>query len=425
MFKSRRFISLYYSSIGFKEILILIRGTLLYFFFKKKTSKRKNNNILKSFEGKSVYTFSSARGAISACLDFANIGSGDEVILSSFTCLAVPTAIINLGAKPIYVDINSNTLNNDVKDILDLISPRVKAIILQHTFGNSADIKSLVKLLKNKKILLIEDCALSIGTKINDKLLGNFGDASIFSMELSKTISTGWGGVLVVKKNYFKNINLKYDNYYDNNIFEVFRDVFQTVISAINNMPKFYFIGKYISYGLFKFNFFRYSTTENEINGLPSKKFISKLSFPFVYLANYQWNRLDHISNKCFKNHLIIQNKLKMNGYSILNESNEKNKIQPISSRIAFLVKDRDLIINFFLKRGVELGKWFDGPLTPTPNSDKFNYTEKNYKNSNIISRHIVNIPCHFRLSTRDINLICNLIDEFSLKNPFQNLLIK
>jgi dTDP-4-amino-4,6-dideoxygalactose transaminase len=420
MFKNRRFISLYYSSIGFLEILILIWGTILYVFFKKKTLKK--NNILRYFTGKSVYPFSSARGALSACMDFANIGSDDEVILSSFTCLAVPTAIVNLGAKPIYADINLNTLNTDINDIVDLINPRVKAVILQHTFGNSADIKSLVKILKNKKILLIEDCALSIGTKIDDKLLGNFGDASIFSMELSKTITTGWGGVLVVNKSYFKNINLKYNNYYDNNLFEVFRDVFQTVISAINNMPKFYFIGKYISYGFFKLNFFRYSTTENEINGLPSDNFISKLSFPFIYLANYQWRRLDEISNKCSKNHSIIQSKLRANGYSILNPSNEKNKIKPISSRIAFLVKDRGLIMDFFFSRGVELGKWFDGPLTPAPNSDSFNYVKKNYKNSNIISKHIVNIPCHFRLSNGDINLICNLIDEFSLKNPLQNL---
>ena len=421
MFINRRFISLYYSSIGFKEILILIWGTILHVFFKNKTLK--NNNILKFFTGKSVYPFSSARGALSACLDFANIGPGDEVILSSFTCLAVPTAIVNLGAKPVYVDINLNTLNTDVNDIVELINPRVKAVILQHTFGNSADIKSLVKKLKNKKILLIEDCALSIGTKIDDKLLGNFGDASIFSMELSKTITTGWGGVLVLKNNYLKNVDSKYNNYYNNNLFEVIRDVFQTVISAINNMPKFYFIGKYISYGFFKLNFFRYSTTVNEINGFPSENFISKLSFPFIYLANYQWRKLDEISNKCSKNHSIIQNKLRTNGYSVLNQSNEKNSIKPISSRIAFLVKDRNQIMEFFLSRGVELGKWFDGPLTPTPNSDSFNYVKKNYKNSNLISKHIVNIPCHFRLSNGDINLICNLIDEFSLKNPLQNLI--
>ena len=420
MFKNRRFVSLYYSSIGFKEIFILIWGFILRVFSNKKTLEK--NNILKLFPEKSVYSFSSARGALSACLDFANIGPDDEVILSSFTCLAVPTAIVNLGAKPVYVDINLNTLNNDVNDIVDLINPRVKAVILQHTFGNSADIKNLMKLLKNKNILVIEDCALSIGTKIDGKLLGDFGDASIFSMELSKTINTGWGGVLVLKNNYLKNVNSKYNDYYDNNLFEIFRDVFQTVISAINNMPKFYFIGKYISYGFFKLNFFRYSTTENEINGLPSVNFISKLSFPFIYLANYQWNRLDDISDKCFKNHSIIQSKLRNNGYLILNQSNITNKIKPISSRIAFLVKDRNLIIDFFLSNGVELGKWFDGPLTPEPKNMDFNYEKSKYINSIFISNHIVNIPCHYRLKDCDLNLINNLIDKFSRKYPNQNI---
>ena len=129
-----------------KKLFEIIPDDPSLVFSNKKTLKK--NNILKLFPEKSVYSFSSARGALSACLDFANVGPDDEVILSSFTCLAVPTAIVNLGAKPVYVDINLNTLNNDVNDIVDLINPRVKAVILQHTFGNSADIKNLMKLLK-------------------------------------------------------------------------------------------------------------------------------------------------------------------------------------------------------------------------------------------------------------------------------------
>ncbi len=418
----KRFISLYYSSISFPEIFVLLKGLILYLFFKKRELFFKVNNISKFFKKKKIYTFSSARGALSACLDFANIGPGDEVILSSFTCLAVPTAVVNLGAKPIYVDINLKSTNNDVNEITRFINPRVKAIVLQHTFGNSADIQNLVRILKNKKIIIIEDCALSIGTKIGNKILGNFGHASIFSMELSKTISTGWGGILVLNSDlFFRKSDEKFKNYHEHTIFKTIKDVFQTIVSSVSNMPKFYFLGKYITYLLFKINFFRYSTPLNEVDGLTSMHFISKLSFPFVYLADYQWRRMDIISNKCHKNYLTIYKKLKINGYYILNEIDTKKSSKPISSRIALLVRDRDLIIKFFLKRGVELGRWFDGPLTPIPNSKKFNYNKKSYKNSSIISKHVVNIPCHFRLSSDDVKLICNLIEKFSLKNPNQN----
>ncbi len=425
MFRKMRFISLYYSSIDFNEIYILIKGLLIQLFSLQNNNKFQLNNISKSLKNSKIFTFSSARGALSACLNFADIKKGDEIILSSFTCLAVPTAVINVGAKPVYVDINLNSLNNDIDEIIKLINPRVKAIVLQHTLGNSADIQRLMSTLKKKKILIIEDCALSVGTKIENKLLGSFGHASIFSMELSKTISTGWGGVLVLNKNiFFKNTEKKYNNYHEDNFFKVVQDVTQTIISAINNMPNFHFFGKYISYVFFKINLFRYSTTVDEINGLPSKFFISKLSFPFLFLANHQWSRLDSISNKCHKNYSVIIKRLQFHGYTILNQTNEK-KHKPISSRIALLVKDRDLVMDFFLKRGIELGNWFDGPLTPIPNNKNFNYVSSSYHNSNLISKHIINIPCHFRLSSNDINLICGVIDDFSLKNPNQKLILK
>ena len=315
-----------------------------------------------------------------------------------------------------------NRLKKKWNIISNLKKKGVTIILTTHYIEEAENIADRIGFINDGKILLIEDCALSIGTKIEDKLLGNFGDASIFSMELSKTITTGWGGILVLKNNYLKNVDSKYNNYYNNNLFEIITDVFQTVISAINNMPKFYFIGKYLSYGFFKLNFFRYSTPENEIRGFPSKKFISKLSFPFIYLANYQWNRLDEISDKCFKNHSVIQSNLKNNGYLILNQSNLTNKIKPISSRIVFLVKDRQLIIDFFLSNGVELGKWFDGPLTPEPKNMDFNYEKSKYINSIFISNHIVNIPCHYRLKDCDLNLINNLIDKFSKEYPNQNI---
>lgn len=420
MFRNRRFVSLYYSSIGFREILILLWGFILSALTNKKTHKL--NHISKLFPEKKILAFSSARGALSACLDFANIGIGDEVILSSFTCLAVPTAIVNLGATPVYVDIDVKTLNNNVDNIVELINPKVKAVILQHTFGNAAEVESLVKLLESKNILVIEDCALSIGTKIESKMLGSFGDASIFSMELSKTITTGWGGILVLKKNLFKNVDLKYSSYYENSLNGVAKDVFQTVISAVCNMPNFYFIGKYLNYSLFKLKIFRYSTNEQEINGSPKHDFISKLAFPFQYLANHQWRRLDVISNKCLIHHTRLQGKLTANGYAVLNRFDQKDGVRPICSRIAFLANDRDLMIDFFVKRGFELGKWFDGPLTPVPKSASFNYVKSTYENSSLISKHVVNLPCHSRLSTRDIKKIERLIDEYGSIYSDQNI---
>ena len=80
-----------------------------------------------------VFLTGSGRGALALALRSAGIGVGDEVLLSSYTCLAVPTAVIATGATPVYSDIDLETLNVSVESTRAALSPRVRAIVVQHT----------------------------------------------------------------------------------------------------------------------------------------------------------------------------------------------------------------------------------------------------------------------------------------------------
>lgn len=418
------FNSLYYSSIGLPECFRLFLAT---FNSPKKAvnvSRELKSAINLNYPNSEIFAFSTGRGALSAGLEMARLQPGDEVILSSFTCLAVPTAVIAAGASPVYVDIESVTLNTKVQVLKDAITDKTKAIVIQHTFGNPADVIDLVELLKDRNILIIEDCALSVGTKINNGFAGSFAHAAILSFELSKTLSVGWGGLLLINdKKYFRGSNAYYDSVAVQSRVVVLKDVFQTIISAVCHRQGFYFIGKYIIYTLFKLGLFRYSTTETETNLNFGSGFIYKLNRPFTSLLLHQWKRLNTISQLCNSNYLYLRKAFLHFNYSIPDQNSiTEGEIFKVASRISVLTKNRQEFISFFNKRGIEVGLWFDGPLTPVPPVDSFNYRKELYPNSNFIAEHIVNLPCHSRLSSPDLENIVSAIEEFAVLYPQGNL---
>ena len=164
-------------------------------FYKSKSQLSKKKEKLLKYE--------SARSALYNCLIANDVGTKDEIIVSSFTCDAVTFAVKRTGAKIVYVDINDDLTMND-REVLNAINAKTKAIIFQNTFGRLGLKKQTIDKIKAKKIFLIEDCVLSIGSKIDDINLGSFGDISFFSLEVSKTITIGWGGLLRLIINFIK-----------------------------------------------------------------------------------------------------------------------------------------------------------------------------------------------------------------------------
>src|SRR3989338_1760951 len=119
----------------------------------------------KYFYTEKVFLFNSGRSALFSVLKGMNLGKGDEVIVQGFTCTAVPDPILWCGAKPIFVDIDAS-LNIDNEKLEKSITKKTKAIIVQHTFGIPADIKKIKEITQKYNIILIEDCAHSLGAKI-------------------------------------------------------------------------------------------------------------------------------------------------------------------------------------------------------------------------------------------------------------------
>lgn len=148
---------------------------------------------------KHAAALSSGTAAIHLALKAAGVGKGDIVFCPTLTFSATANPIIYQDATPVFIDSNYETWNMDPKVLESAFEkyPNVKAVLLAHLYGLSADLDKIIEICKKHNVPLIEDAAESLGTKYKGKYTGTFGDYGIFSFNGNKIITTSGGGMLV------------------------------------------------------------------------------------------------------------------------------------------------------------------------------------------------------------------------------------
>ncbi len=124
------------------------------------------------------------------------IGPGDEVIVPDFTFGATANAVILAGARPVLADVDVKTFNLSLENLITRVTPKTKAIIFVHLFGNPSNLTEILNWAREKQIFLIEDAAQALGATINGANVGSLGDVSCFSFYPTKTITCGEGGLV-------------------------------------------------------------------------------------------------------------------------------------------------------------------------------------------------------------------------------------
>ena len=147
------------------------------------------------------YAVPMANGTVTmeVALRAADIGWGDEVIVPAYTFQATVAAPIAAGAIPVIVDIDPNNYCLDPQAAENAITPKTKAIIPVHLGSNMADMNALMELAEKYNLIVIEDCAHAHGAKWNGRGAGTIGHFGSFSLQSSKTLTTGEGGILLCR----------------------------------------------------------------------------------------------------------------------------------------------------------------------------------------------------------------------------------
>ncbi len=145
---------------------------------------------------KYAVTVSNGTTALHLALISAGIKAGDEVIIPDLTFIATANAVRYIGAEPVCVDIDEDTLCISVLAFEKAITPKTKAIIPVHLYGHPADMKAINEVAARNNIIVIEDCAEAHGAEIDGKKIGSLSLAGVFSFYGNKVITTGEGGMI-------------------------------------------------------------------------------------------------------------------------------------------------------------------------------------------------------------------------------------
>jgi len=140
---------------------------------------------------------SSGTAGLHLALLTLGIGEGDEVILPSFTFIAVANAILHVRATPVFAELDPVTLNLDPTSVEQAITARTRAILVVHTFGVPAQMDTLAKIARSNNLFLIEDACEAIGAEFEGKRAGNFGDLAVLGFYPNKQLTTGEGGAVL------------------------------------------------------------------------------------------------------------------------------------------------------------------------------------------------------------------------------------
>lgn len=149
----------------------------------------------------------SGTAALRASYAALGIGPGDEVISTPYTFIATNTAILEQGAKPVFADIQYDTLNIDPKSVELKITRKTKAIVCVHYGGLPCDMDELWTIGKKYNLPIVEDSAHALGSKYNGEYIGSRGDIIAFSFQVIKIVTSGDGGIIATSnKEYYKKL---------------------------------------------------------------------------------------------------------------------------------------------------------------------------------------------------------------------------
>lgn len=312
--------------------------------------------------------------AIYLSLKALNIKKDDEIIVPDVTWTATVSPIVELGAKPIFIDVNKNNWCINTDKIIEKISKKTKAIIAVDLFGNMPNMKKLKIISKKYKILLLEDSAEALGSQLNGIKAGKFGDVSFHSFHRTKTITSGEGGVLLTdNKKLFLKAKLLRD------LGRSEKNSYIAEVASLKFMPSN--IQAAMAYGQFKRLKELLNIKRNIFNEY--KKNFSKIKVHFNTDNN-------NVKNGLWATVIIFDNKYKINIPSLIKYLNRKN-IYP---------------------------REFFRPLSSQPGYKK--YFSKKISRENKISytlyKHALVLPCHYNLKDNDIKKVSESILSY-IKN--------
>ena len=331
----------------------------------------------KKFKNKVKSNYAISMNSCTSALECAikSLGVKGEIIIPSFTWVSTANAVLNCGSKPVFADVDFNTRNIDLKNIIKSITKKTVAIIVVHFAGLPCDMSKIYKFCKKKKIKIIEDSAETLGAKAINKYTGTFG-IGCFPFFPTKNITTTEGGMLTT-----------------------------------NDKKVYDYVKKLIAHGIdkdIKSNFWHREAV------LPGHNF--RMPNHLAAMGYLQLKKIKKFNKE--------RNKIARSYNSKLSKITNKIKIPYIPKgfthsfqmyTITVEAKLRNKLLNFLKKNNIEASAHFDPPLHLQKYLKKYN--KKKLTETEKLSKQIITLPIFPDMTKKEVTYVTETINRFYKDN--------
>ena len=358
---------------------------------------------------KYAISFNSGRSALMAILDSLGLKKGEEVLLQAFTCNAAVNPIIWTGLKPVFVDCNEKTFNIDIEDLKRKITPKSKVLMVQHTFGLPADLDEILEICQKNNLILIEDCAHSLGASYKGKKVGTFGKAAFFSFSRDKVISSVYGGIAVTndgalaKKLKEFQEKIGYPSY-----FWIFQQLLHPILMNWLILPTYPILGKYLLILFQWLQILSKAVHWKEKRGQKPNYFPKRLPNALAFLALNQFKKLEKFNNHRKEIADFYYQELKGTIFEL--PKNPENRKQ-IFLRFPIKHLKAHQIIKQAWQKNLLIGDWYDIVIAPHDTKlEKMQYNFGSCPKAEKLAKETFNLPTHINTSKKDAQRIVNFL---------------
>lgn len=310
----------------------------------------------------------SGTSALHLIIRSLELKEGDEVITTPFSFIASGNCLLMEKVKPVFVDIDSKTFNINPSLIEEKITPKTKAILVVHIFGQPADMDKIYEIAQKYKLKVIEDACEAIGAEYNGQKVGTQSDAATFAFYPNKQITTGEGGIIVTSN---KKIS----------------ELCQSMRNQGRNIN-----GDWLTYERLGYNY-----RMGELNAA---------------LGVAQMERIEEILNKREKVAQMYINKLKDILEIILPPLSSNIKISWFVFVIRINKEIRQQVINFLQTQGINCRKYFPCIHLEPFYKESFQYKEGDLPVAEAISKETIALPFYNNLKEEDIDYVVNKLKK-------------
>lgn len=396
-----------------------------------KAIKELENEFKKYLGVKYAVSFNSGRSsffAILKALEGPSFQEKSKVLLQAFTCNAAINPILWLDLKPIYVDCDADSFNVDISDLTLRLAQdkRPKVLMVQHTFGMPANMDEIMTIACppkpageggcDQRLIVIEDCAHSLGAEFRGQKVGTFGKAAFFSFSRDKVISSVYGGIAVTNDEVLgKKLEELQKEFRQPSFFWVFQQLLHPILLNYIILPVYNFLdlGKLFLVLSQWLHILSKAVHWKEKRGQKPSYFPKVLPNALAVIALNQFRKLEKFNNHRQQIAGFYYQELKNTSFILPPKMTDKKNVF-----LRFTIKHpkaHEIIYEAWHKRNILLGDWYTSVIVPSDTKlDQMQYKMGSCPVAEKLAKTTLNLPTHINISHKDAERIINFLKTWS-----------